>query len=123
MPSALRHLIVILGDQLDRQSLVFDDFDPEQDAVWMCEASFEATHVWSSKPRITLFLSAMRHFRDELLARGFQVIYRELNTHQAASLEVALAENLARIDINKRKEISKQANGLRLKYSKNEASL
>ncbi len=96
MPAALRHLIVILGDQLDRQSLVFDDFDPKQDAVWICEATTEATHVWNSKPRITIFLAAMRHFRDELLARGFKVFYRELNNHTASSLEAALAEDLSK---------------------------
>jgi deoxyribodipyrimidine photolyase-related protein len=94
MPATLRHLILILGDQLDRQSLVFDEFDPEQDAIWMCEASSEATYVWNSKPRIALFLAAMRHFRDELIARCFTVFYRELNTHQADSLETALAEDL-----------------------------
>ncbi len=94
MPAALRHLVLILGDQLDRQSLVFDDFDPEQDAVWMCEASSEATYVWNSKPRIAIFLAAMRHFRDELLARGYKVFYRELNNHNAASMEAALAEDL-----------------------------
>jgi deoxyribodipyrimidine photolyase-related protein len=96
MPAQLRHLIVILGDQLDRQSLVFDDFDPRQNAVWMCEASAEATHVWSSKQRIAIFLSAMRHFRDELISRGYTVLYRELDQHLASSLEAALAEDLAK---------------------------
>ena len=94
MPAKLRNLIVILGDQLDRQSLVFDDFDPEQDAIWMCEASAEATQVWNSKPRIAIFLSAMRHFRDELIALDYKVFYREMDKHDAASLEVALAEDL-----------------------------
>ncbi len=45
MPETLRNIVIILGDQLDRQSLVFDDFDRENDAIWMCEASAEATHV------------------------------------------------------------------------------
>lgn len=95
MPNVLRNLVVILGDQLDRQSLVFDDFDLEQDAIWMCEASNEASHVWSSKPRIAIFLAAMRHFRDELRARGYTVFYRELNKKTASTLEAALAEDLA----------------------------
>ena len=94
MPKAHRNLVIILGDQLDRKSLVFDDFNPEQDAIWMCEASGEATHVWSSKPRIAIFLAAMRHFRDELRARGFTVIYRELDKNSAPSLEDALTEDL-----------------------------
>ena len=96
MSESLRNLVIILGDQLDRQSLVFDDFDPEQDAIWMCEASGEATHVWSSKPRIAIFLAAMRHFRDELRARGFTVFYRELSKNSASSLEASLMEDLAK---------------------------
>lgn len=95
MSTTLRNLIVILGDQLDRQSLVFDDFDLDQDALWMCEASAEANHVWSSKPRIAVFLAAMRHFRDELRALGYTVFYRELNATSALSLEAALSEDLA----------------------------
>lgn len=97
----LRHLILILGDQLDRESLVFDDFDPEQDAIWMCEASAEATNVWCSKPRIAIFLAAMRHFRDELRAGSYTVFYRELNKNALPSLEAALAEDLAKFNPDK----------------------
>jgi hypothetical protein len=58
----LRSLIVVLGDQLDLDAAAFDGFDAERDAVWMSEVAEESTHVWSSKPRIVMFLSAMRHF-------------------------------------------------------------
>ncbi|RFC45753.1 MAG: deoxyribodipyrimidine photolyase-related protein [Verrucomicrobia bacterium] len=75
---ALRNLVVVLGDQLDAGSAAFDGFDPEQDAVWMAEVEEESTKVWCSKPRIALFLSAMRHFRDELRQRGWTVLYQEL---------------------------------------------
>jgi deoxyribodipyrimidine photolyase-like uncharacterized protein len=34
----LRNLVLVLGDQLDRGSAAFDDFDPGQDAVWMAPA-------------------------------------------------------------------------------------
>ena len=51
-------MVVVLGDQLDLEAAAFDGFDPEQDAVWMAEAHEESTHVWSSKQRIALFLSA-----------------------------------------------------------------
>ena len=44
-----RHLILVLGDQLDLEAAAFDGFDAEQDAVWMAEAYEESTHVWSSK--------------------------------------------------------------------------
>jgi deoxyribodipyrimidine photolyase-related protein len=94
MKKALRHLIIVLGDQLDRESLVFEDFDVNNDAVWMCEAVYESNYAWSSKPRIAIFLSAMRHFRDELRKRGFTVHYRELDKHDAPTLEAALQQDL-----------------------------
>lgn len=73
----VRHLYIILGDQLDERLL--RDLDAEQDAVWMAEVDSEATHVWCHKQRLLLFLSAMRHFRDGLTARGVDVRYRELS--------------------------------------------
>ncbi|MDX2182191.1 MAG: cryptochrome/photolyase family protein [Bryobacteraceae bacterium] len=75
----MRHLIVVLGDQLNRDSAAFDKFDPAKDAVWMAEVTEESTHVWSHKARIALFLSAMRHFRDALREEGIRVHYRELS--------------------------------------------
>jgi len=79
----MRHLILILGDQLDADSAAFDGFDAEQDAVWMAEVDHESTKVWVTKPRITVFLSAMRHFRDALRHRGWKVFYRELKADSA----------------------------------------
>jgi deoxyribodipyrimidine photolyase-related protein len=74
-----RRLIVVLGDQLDADSTVFESFDPELDWIWMAEVSGEATHVWNSQCRISMFLAAMRHFRDRLRERGWPVAYRQLN--------------------------------------------
>jgi deoxyribodipyrimidine photolyase-related protein len=85
-PKPLRHLVLILGDQLDEQSSAFEGFDPKQDAVLMIEAREESTHVWSHKIRTTLFLSAMRHFAKSLEARGWPVIYRQLDKEADASL-------------------------------------
>ncbi len=79
----MRHLILILGDQLDAESAAFDGFDAKRDAVWMAEVAHESTKVWSTKPRIAVFLAAMRHFRDALRERGWNVFYREL-TNDAA---------------------------------------
>lgn len=73
-----RNLVLVLGDQLNPDSAAFDDFDPAQDAVWMAEVAEESTQVWSHQARIVLFLAAMRHFRDDLRARGLKVHYREL---------------------------------------------
>jgi deoxyribodipyrimidine photolyase-related protein len=65
-PTSVRHLIVILGDQLNLDSSAFKGFDPKLDCVWMAEVHEESTHIWSSKQRIALFISAMRHFAKEL---------------------------------------------------------
>ena len=89
-----RHVVFILGDQLDEASSAFDGFDPAQDRVLMVEAMGEATHVWSHKIRTTLFLSAMRHFAASLQARGWQVDYRGLDTHGDETLAAGLAAAL-----------------------------
>ncbi|MFN3462367.1 MAG: cryptochrome/photolyase family protein, partial [Oceanibaculum sp.] len=61
MPATpIRHLVMVLGDQLNHDSSAFDGFDPARDVVWMAEVAEESTHVWSAKPRIAIFLSAMR---------------------------------------------------------------
>ena len=69
-----RNLVIVLGDQLNADSAAFDDFDLNQDAVWMAEVVAESTTVWAHKARIVMFLSAMRHFRDRLRDQGFEVI-------------------------------------------------
>jgi deoxyribodipyrimidine photolyase-related protein len=95
----MRHLVLVLGDQLDRRSSAFDGFDPAHDRVWMAEVAGEATHVWSTKPRIAVFLAAMRHFRDRLRGEGLTVDYRELpgaaSPAEPLSLGAALAASLA----------------------------
>ncbi|MFO0877011.1 MAG: cryptochrome/photolyase family protein [Gemmataceae bacterium] len=78
-PSRVRHLILVLGDQLDLHSSAFDGFDHRQDVVWMAEVVEESTHVWSHKARIALFLSGMRHFRDLLQHHKRPVHYRHLD--------------------------------------------
>ncbi|KQM80450.1 cryptochrome/photolyase family protein [Xylophilus sp. Leaf220] len=75
----LRHLVLVLGDQLDPQAAAFDGFDPARDAVWMAEVAEESTHVWSSQPRIAVFLAGMRHFAEALRAAGRPLHYRTLD--------------------------------------------
>ena len=79
LPSKVRHLVIVLGDQLDAESSALQDFDPAQDVVWMAEVAEESTHVWSSKQRIAVFLSAMRHFASALRARGLPLRYTQLD--------------------------------------------
>ena len=94
LSGGLRHLVIVLGDQLDEQSSAFDGFDAQLDAVWMAEVAEESTHVWSAKQRITLFLSAMRHFAESLRERGWTVHYTRLDDSRnrgtlAAELQAA----------------------------------
>lgn len=98
MRKPVRRLCVVLGDQLNRDSLLFEGFDPDLDLVWMAESRGEATHVWSHKARIALFLSAMRHFRDALLAEKMPVAYRELTPGMPSpTLREALAESIRKL--------------------------
>ena len=64
----------------------------------MAEADEESSHVWSHKARIALFLSAMRHFRDRLLRKGYRVDYRALDEDaEALSLADALEDSVRRL--------------------------
>ena len=82
----MRNLIVILGDQLDSDSPALANADSARDLIWMAEATEEATHVWSHKQRIAVFLASMRHFRDHLTGQGHKVEYIELDApdHQGS---------------------------------------
>ncbi|MFO1339299.1 MAG: cryptochrome/photolyase family protein [Burkholderiaceae bacterium] len=94
----LRHLVVVLGDQLDLDAAAFDGFDAGLDAVWMAEVAEESTQVWSSKPRIALFLSAMRHFVQALRAAGRPVHHARLNDPQThGSLAAQLGADIERL--------------------------
>jgi len=70
MPAKVRNLVIVLGDQLDADAAALQGFDPAHDMVWMAEVAQESTHVWSSKQRIAVFLSAMRHFAEHLRQQG-----------------------------------------------------
>ena len=74
-----RHLVIVLGDQLDLDAAAFDGFDVALDAVWMAEVAEESTHVWSSKPRTVMFLAAMRHFAQALHATCRALHYTRLD--------------------------------------------
>jgi deoxyribodipyrimidine photolyase-related protein len=93
MTALCRHLVVVLGDQLNRDASAFDGFDPAQDRVWMCEAREESTHVWSSQQRIVQFLAGMRHFAAALRTEGVPLDYEEL---REGGLGMALDEALQR---------------------------
>ena len=94
--SAVRHLVLVLGDQLDLDSAAFEGFDPARDRVLMIEAEGESTAVWSHKARSVLFLSAMRHFAEALRQRGWPVDYRPLGDGAERDLCALLAARLER---------------------------
>lgn len=77
--AGIRNLVIVLGDQLDRGLSALDDYDAERDVVWMAENQTEATHVWCHKQRLVLFFSAMRHHRDDLRERGYELWYHALH--------------------------------------------
>ena len=79
LPIKPSNLVIVLGEQLDAQSTALQDFDPAQDVVWMAEVAEESTHVWSAKQRTTVFLSAMRHFAQDLRAQGLPIVYTQLD--------------------------------------------
>ncbi|SFN21741.1 cryptochrome/photolyase family protein [Dokdonella immobilis] len=94
---AARSLVIVLGDQLDLAASAFDGFDAARDTVWMAEVAEESTHVWSSKPRIALFLAAMRHFALALRKAGRTLIYQQLDDADAApDLATALRAAIAK---------------------------
>jgi deoxyribodipyrimidine photolyase-related protein len=97
LPTKVRNLVIVLGDQLDAQSSALQDIDPAQDVVWMAEVAQESTHVWSGKQRIAVFLSAMRHFADDLRVQGLPLLYTQLDDARnagtlAAELEHAIKQ-------------------------------
>lgn len=98
----MRNLVIVLGDQLDHSSTVFDDIDAQNDVIWMAEVEEESTHVWCHKLRIALFLSAMRHFRDQLAKEYPAVEYHELQPESSKDRGKTLAEIL-RIDVRRLK--------------------
>lgn len=97
----MRHLVLVLGDQLDPSSSAFRGFDRSRDQVWMAEVEEESTHVWCHKARIVFFLSAMRHFRDDLRRDGVTVHYHELHhspeQDRAKDFAALLAPDLERL--------------------------
>src|SRR5512139_1432542 len=94
----VRSLVLVLGDQLDLQASAFDGFDPQVDAVWMAEVAEESTHVRSSRPRIAMFLAAMRHFALALQSAGRPLHYARLDAPgNRGSLAMQLRADVERL--------------------------
>ncbi|MBY0112153.1 MAG: cryptochrome/photolyase family protein [Phycisphaerales bacterium] len=63
---------------MDPASAVLRDIDAARDVVLMMEVAAESRHVPSHVQRTVVFLSAMRHFAGELVAKGLRVRYVSL---------------------------------------------
>jgi deoxyribodipyrimidine photolyase-related protein len=79
MRAAVRHLILVLGDQLSPKLSSLAAIRKDVDVVVMCEVMEEATYVSHHKKKIAFIFSAMRHFADELRQAGFHVHYVTLD--------------------------------------------
>ena len=77
--AGVRHLILVLGDQLTPTLTSLAGGDPARDRVLMAELHDEATYVRHHKKKIAFVFSAMRHFAEELRALGWSVDYVTLD--------------------------------------------
>jgi deoxyribodipyrimidine photolyase-related protein len=85
MRNQTRHLLLILGDSLDRASAAFDGFDPGKDAVAMVEVRDEIMRYGNHRARVAQFLLAMRAFARELSESGVRVVYQRFDAPDALS--------------------------------------
>jgi deoxyribodipyrimidine photolyase-related protein len=74
-----KKLILILGDQLSENISSLTDYDKDNDIILMCEVWDEATYVKHHKKKIAFIFSAMRHFAELLISKGFHVNYIKLD--------------------------------------------
>ena len=87
--------ILVLGDQLSLDNRALAAGKRGRDCVVMAEVREEAAYVRHNRHKIALIFAAMRHFRDELIERGFEVIYFQWGDG-LESLEMGLRRALER---------------------------
>ena len=90
MSGSIRRVVIVLGDQLDRSSSVFDGFEVTRDVVVMAEVAAASRQPLSAKARTVFFLSAMRHFASALRDEGVRVEYTDLSAAETGSLAEVL---------------------------------
>ena len=89
----MKKLILILGDQLDLKGAALKSFDLKNDEVIMIESMHEAQYVWTHKAKIALFLSAMRHFANQLRELHYPLTYIQ---NSSLSIVEALKEKIVK---------------------------
>ena len=90
----MRHVLV-LGDQLSRESGPLAGADPSETSVLMIESRALAQALPHHKQKLVLVFSAMRHFARSLEADGFAVDYRQADDFESG-IEAHLAGTGAR---------------------------
>ncbi|PVY75848.1 deoxyribodipyrimidine photolyase-related protein [Tamilnaduibacter salinus] len=87
----MRHLILILGDQLTTGISALADADPAQDRIVMAEVHNEASYTNHHRKKLVLLFSAMRHFAAALEDVGWTVDYQRYHPDNPnQSLEAVL---------------------------------
>ena len=71
----MKTLRLVLADQLSETLPSLQDMDKAHDIVMLCEVMAEATYVKHHKKKIAFLFTAMRHFAEELKAKGINVRY------------------------------------------------
>jgi deoxyribodipyrimidine photolyase-related protein len=77
--TAMTTLAFVLGDQLTPEISALRGLDPARDVVLMAEVADETVYVPHHPKKIAFILAAMRHFADELRARGWTLDYVKLD--------------------------------------------
>ena len=114
----MKILNIILGDQLDPNSAVFEGETDAEHHFWMAEVTCETTRIRSHKIRTGYFISAMRHFRDTLKDRGHSLIYRTFDeTGDTPDFRSALEKDLPRIAPDKLRMVPPGEYGLYLTFT------
>jgi deoxyribodipyrimidine photolyase-related protein len=93
-------LVLVLGDQLDTAHGALKEARPGVDTILMAEVSEEASYVRHNRHKIAFIFSAMRHFRDDLRERGFEVLYYPYQAGMQSLLQAVcsgLADTLAEV--------------------------
>ena len=98
----MKTLRLILADQLSASIATLEDTDIANDVVMLCEVMQEATYVKHHKKKIAFLFSAMRHFAQGLMQRGYTVRYVALDdANNTGSFDGEVKRAIADLGITK----------------------
>ena len=72
-------LRVILNDQLSENISSLENCKKSQDIIFMSEVKEEYTYVKHHKKKVVFLISAMRHFKEQLLRKGYNIVYTKID--------------------------------------------